>query len=57
MGLGLTWLCVISAVIFVIYLRRENKMREQGKRDHRLNLPDDEKMNLGDDHPSFRFTY
>lgn len=32
-------------------------MREQGKRDHRLNLPDDEKTNLGDDHPSFRFTY
>lgn len=57
LGLGLVWLCVTSSVIFLFYIRRENRLREQGARDHRYNLPDDEKNNLGDDHPAFRFTY
>lgn len=35
----------------------ENKIRDRGGRDYRLNLPKDEVDNLGDDHPSFRFTY
>lgn len=35
----------------------ENKIRDQGKRDYRLSLPGKEIENLGDDHPSFRFTY
>ena len=57
MGLALVWLCVISAVIMLIYLRRENRLRDEGKRDHLLHLPEDERQNLGDDHPAFRFTY
>lgn len=57
LGLGLIWLCIISSVVFLFYLRRENKLREAGKRDYRYELPEDEKRNLGDDHPSFRFTY
>jgi hypothetical protein len=35
----------------------ENRLRDRGKRDYRLRLPTDEAENLGDDHPSFRFTY
>lgn len=57
LGLGLVWLCVLSAFIFLFYIKRENRLREAGRRDDRYNLPDDEKNNLGDDHPSFRFTY
>ncbi|KAK2793488.1 hypothetical protein FQN51_001245 [Onygenales sp. PD_10] len=55
--LGLIWVCGITCVIFFFYLRRENRMRVQGKRDYLLELPQDEVENLGDDHPSFRFTY
>jgi len=57
LGLGLVWVCVLSAVIFLFYIRRENRLRRDGRRDDRYNLPEDEKRNLGDDHPSFRFTY
>ncbi|KAJ4250156.1 hypothetical protein NW762_011969 [Fusarium torreyae] len=57
LGLGLVWLCVLSSLVFFFYIRRENAIRDEGKRDHRYNLPDDEKNNLGDDHPSFRFTF
>ncbi|GKU22910.1 unnamed protein product, partial [Fusarium langsethiae] len=57
LGLGLVWLCVLSSLIFLFYIRRENRLRDEGKRDDRYNLPDDEKNNLGDDHPSFRFTF
>ncbi|UZP45198.1 hypothetical protein NXS19_013010 [Fusarium pseudograminearum] len=56
LGLGLVWLCVLSSLIFLFYIQRENRLRDEGKRDDRYNLPDDEKNNLGDDHPSFRFT-
>lgn len=54
---GFTWLCVLSALIMVFHVRRENKIRDQGKRDHLLQLDEDSKNNLGDDHPNFRFTY
>jgi hypothetical protein len=40
-----------------MYLVRENKARERGERDHRYELPQEVRENLGDDHPSFRFTY
>ncbi|KIV88517.1 hypothetical protein PV10_08195 [Exophiala mesophila] len=56
LGLGLVWFCVISSVAFLFWIKRENRLRDQGKRDYRYNLPEDEKSNLGDDHPSFRFT-
>ncbi|KAI8657854.1 hypothetical protein NCS57_01164800 [Fusarium keratoplasticum] len=57
LGLGLVWLCVLSSVVFLLYIKRENKLRDQGKRDDRYNLPEDERNNLGDDHPAFRFTF
>lgn len=56
-ALGMVGLCVLSACAFLIYLMRENKLRAQGKRDHRLQLPEEERNNLGDDYPAFRFTY
>lgn len=56
-SLGLVWLCGLSAVAMLLLLRSENHKREAGKRDHRLGLPKQEIENMGDDHPSFRFTY
>lgn len=56
-SLGLIWLCGLCCTIFFLILVWENKQRKLGKRDHRLQLPEDEQRNLGDDHPSFRFTY
>ncbi|KAH8822078.1 major facilitator superfamily domain-containing protein [Xylogone sp. PMI_703] len=57
LGLGLVWLCACSATMFLFYIHRENRLRDEGKQDERYNLPEDEQNNLGDDHPSFRFTY
>ncbi|KAL3444463.1 major facilitator superfamily domain-containing protein [Aspergillus insuetus] len=56
-SLGMTWICGLSCFVFLMYLVRENKARERGERDHRYELPQEERENLGDDHPSFRFTY
>jgi len=44
----------LFATMFLFLLKRENKKRDDGLRDGRLNLPDAD--NLGDDHPSFRFS-
>ncbi|CAG8146546.1 unnamed protein product [Penicillium olsonii] len=56
-SLGMVWICGVACVVFFAYLHRENRVREQGKRDHRYEYPQEELENLGDDHPSFRFTY
>lgn len=56
-SLGMVWICGISCVLFICYLVRENRLRDKGKRDYRYNMPRDELENLGDDYPSFRFTY
>lgn len=56
-GLGFVWVNVLSATALLFVLVRENKLRNAGKRDDRYNLPEEELKNLGDDHPSFRFTY
>ncbi|KAK5468804.1 hypothetical protein LTR20_003150 [Exophiala xenobiotica] len=57
LGLALVWLCVFSSIALFFYIRRENRLRDEGRRDDRYQLPEDEKHNLGDDHPAFRFTY
>lgn len=44
----------LFATIFLFLLKRENKKRDAGLRDERLNAPDAD--NMGDDHPSFRFS-
>ena len=56
-SLALLWLCAAACTGFFISLRRENRKRDRGERDHRLGLPKHELDNLGDDHPQFRFTY
>ena len=56
-SLGLIWASGVACTILVIGLRLENRKRAQGKRDDRLNLAEEERGNLGDDHPSFRFVY
>ncbi|KAM0250027.1 hypothetical protein ACHAQJ_008796 [Trichoderma viride] len=55
-ALAFMWLGAISAAIMFFLMRRENKKRDAGERDDRLNLPEDVKNNLGDAYPTFRFT-
>ncbi|KAL4899548.1 hypothetical protein BDW74DRAFT_109628 [Aspergillus multicolor] len=56
-SLGMTWVCGVSCAVFLAYLVRENRARARGKRDWRFGLEEEERMNLGDDYPTFRFTY
>lgn len=56
-SLALLWLCGIAGTVLFSGMRHENKMRDQGKRDDRFNLPEQELGNMGDDHPNFRFVY
>jgi hypothetical protein len=53
-SLGLLWLCGLSCTIMYFGVKRENRKRDRGDREHRLQADDVD--NLGDDHPSFRFT-
>lgn len=55
-ALGMTWLGVLAAVALAAGLWLENRRRDRGGRDDRRLLPEAERRNLGDDHPSFRFT-
>ena len=56
-SLGMIWIGGVACMMFFAYLYRENRLRDQGKRDHRYHWPREELENAGDDHPSFRFTY
>ena len=56
-SLTLLWVCGLASTAFIFGLRLENKKRDRGERDHLYNLPKEQLKNLGDDHPSFRFTY
>lgn len=55
-ALACMWFGLISATIMFLLMWRENKKRDAGERNERLNLPDDVKNNLGDGYPTFRFT-
>jgi peptidoglycan/LPS O-acetylase OafA/YrhL len=55
-SLGLIWVTGVCSLLFLLILRRENRQREHGKRDHLLELPENEVNNLGDSHPHFRFS-
>ncbi|KAI9149021.1 transporter [Paramyrothecium foliicola] len=55
-SLGFMWFGALCAATMAGLMWRENKKRDAGERDHMLNLPEDERTNLGDHHPSFRFT-
>ena len=55
-GFALNMLAGICCIVLFFGLKAENARRDQGRRDGRLALPPDEQDNLGDDHPSFRYT-
>jgi MFS family permease len=52
-SLGMVWVCGISCTLLYILAIRENKKRDRGERDYRLELPD--VTNMGDDHPHWRY--
>jgi hypothetical protein len=52
--LGMLWICGAACTGLFWLAKRENRMRERGDRDWRLQEPDAD--NLGDDHPAFRLT-
>ncbi|KAI1151569.1 MFS general substrate transporter [Nemania diffusa] len=55
-ALGFTWLGGIAATALFVGMWVENRKREAGERDDRLSRPVEEVQNMGDYHPSFRFT-
>ncbi|KAI0527951.1 MFS general substrate transporter [Xylaria bambusicola] len=55
-ALAFNWLGGIAATAMFVGMLLENRKRDAGGRDYRLSRPDEEVRNLGDDHPSFRFT-
>jgi hypothetical protein len=56
-SLGMLWICGASCVALLFLVRNENRARDRGERDHRLEDEGEHADNLGDDHPHFRFTY
>ncbi|PNP74403.1 hypothetical protein FNYG_12452 [Fusarium nygamai] len=52
-SLGMVWICGISCTAFYFLAIRENKKRDRGERDQRLQGADAD--NLGDDHPHWRY--
>jgi len=52
-SLAVIVLCALICTGFYLGLRAENKKRERGERDHRLQEEDAD--NLGDDHPDWRY--
>jgi hypothetical protein len=55
-SLGFTWLGGVAATAMFVGMWVENRKREAGERDDRLSRPAEEVRNMGDYHPSFRFT-
>ncbi|OAK95178.1 MFS general substrate transporter [Phaeosphaeriaceae sp. SRC1lsM3a] len=53
-SLGMLWICGLACTGLFFLVKRENKKRERGDRDWRLQEADAD--NLGDDHPAFRLT-
>lgn len=58
LNVGASCAIVIMVALLTLYLRNENKRREEGKRDNRLDaLPLGEQELLGHNHPAFRYRY
>ncbi|KAI0122798.1 MFS general substrate transporter [Daldinia grandis] len=55
-ALVVTWLGGLSATLLFIGMLIENRRRDAGRRESRLSHPKEEVDNMGDYHPSFRFT-
>ncbi|KAK2616192.1 hypothetical protein QQS21_000824 [Conoideocrella luteorostrata] len=55
-SVALMWVGILAAALMFGLMWRENRKRDAGERDDRLKLSEEVKDNLGDWHPSFRFT-
>jgi hypothetical protein len=53
-SLGMLWICGAACTGLAVLVKRENRARDRGERDWRLQEADAD--NLGDDHPAFRLT-
>lgn len=53
-SLALVWVCGIACTVMFFGVLHENKKRDRGDRDWRLDQSDI--GNMGDDHPAWRFT-
>lgn len=56
-SLALLWVSGLASTAFLFGLWRENRNRDKGNRDDRLQLPREELENLGDDHPRYRYAF
>lgn len=56
-ALTTTVLAQLAATGYLFYALSENKAKSLGARDHLLTLPENEKANLGEKHPSYKYTY
>lgn len=56
-SLALLWVSGLASTVFMFGLWRENRKRDKGDRDDRLQLPREELENLGDDHPRYRYVF
>ncbi|CAK7235489.1 hypothetical protein SCUCBS95973_009287 [Sporothrix curviconia] len=55
-ALGFLWMGALAATILAYLMWEENRRRDEGCRASRLRQPPEEDVNLGDDHPDFRYT-
>ncbi len=55
-ALGMMWFGALCCATTAGLMWRENRKRDRGERDDRLALPEEDTKNMGDWHPSFRFT-
>ena len=53
---SIMWLGTLCATAMFFLMRKENRDRDAGKQDRKLERPEEEVKNMGDYHPSFRFT-
>ena len=53
-NLGMLGGALVTTIFLILYNKWENKQRDNGKRDHRLN--EEEEGALGYRHPRFRYT-
>jgi MFS family permease len=56
-GLGFICLGIVACTSLLLYCVFENRNRDKGGRDGLFQLPPEELNNLGDDYPTFRYTY
>jgi MFS family permease len=54
-AVAMMWLGALCATAMAGLMWRENRKRERGERDDRLALPEEDRKNMGDWHPVFRF--